>query len=74
MQLSPLGREGFKMSDAVTIYIYRRTNGWDSDVWRGDENLGGCTAPTLAGVIDTTYDVIAESDPQWADFNANEDL
>lgn len=62
------------MSDAVTIYIYRHTNGWESDVWRGEDNLGGCTAPTLAGVIDTTYDIIAESDPQWADFNANEDI
>jgi hypothetical protein len=62
------------MSDAVTIYIFRRLNCWDSDVWRGDENLGGCTAPTLAGVIDTTYDIVAESDPEWADFNANEDL
>lgn len=62
------------MSDALTIYVYRQTNGWESDVWRGEDNLGGCTAPTLTGVIDTTYDIIAESDPQWADFNANEDI
>lgn len=61
------------MSDALTIYISRQRNGWESDVWRGSDKLGGCTAPTLAGVIDTTYDVITESDPEWADFNANED-
>lgn len=62
------------MSDAVTIYVYRRTDGWESDVWRGDDNIGGCTAPTMAGVFDIAYDIIAEADPEWADFNANEDL
>jgi hypothetical protein len=62
------------MSDAVTIYIYRKTNGWESDVWRGDEQLGGCTGPTLVGVMDLTHEIIAESDPVWSDFNANEDL
>lgn len=62
------------MSDSVTIYIYRQKNGWESDVWRGDEVIGTCTAPTMAGVFDIAYDIIAEDDPQWADFNANEDL
>ena len=62
------------MSDAVTIYIYRQTNGWESDVWRGSDNIGTCTGPTMAGVFDTAYDIIAEHDPSWSDFNANEDL
>lgn len=62
------------MSDAVTIYIYRQTNGWESDVWRGSDNIGTCTAPTMAGVFDIAYDIIAEADPEWSDFNANEDL
>ena len=62
------------MSDALTIYVYHQTNGWESDIWRGDEQLGGCTAPTFAGVFDLTYEIIADSDPTWADFNANEDL
>jgi hypothetical protein len=62
------------MSDAVTIYIYRRTNGWESDIWRGDEQLGGCTAPSFGGVVDMTYEIIADSDPVWTDFNANDDL
>jgi hypothetical protein len=62
------------MSDALTIYVYRQLNGWESDIWRGDEQLGGCTGPTLGGVIDLVHEIIAESDPAWADFNANEDL
>jgi len=28
----------------------------------------------MAGVFDIAYDIIAEADPEWADFNANEDL
>ena len=62
------------MSDSVTIYIYRQLNCWESDIWRGDEQLGGCTGPTLVGVMDLTHEIIADSDPTWADFNANEDL
>lgn len=62
------------MSDAVTIYVYRQTNGWESDIWRGDEQLGGCTAPSFGGVIDLTYEIIADSDPVWTDFNANDYL
>ena len=62
------------MSDAVTIYVYRRTNGWESDIWRGDEQLGGCTAPSFEGVIDLTYEIIADSDPVWTDFNGNDYL
>lgn len=62
------------MSDALTIYISRQQFGWDSNIWRGDEELGGCTAPTLTGVIDLTHEIILESDPKWADFNANEYL
>ncbi len=54
--------------------MYQRINIWEADVWRGDEKIGGCTAPTMAGVFDIAYDIIAEDDPQWADFNANEDL
>lgn len=61
------------MSDALTIYVYRRENGWESDVWRCGDQLGGCTAPTLAGCIDTTHEIIADSDPEWADFDANKD-
>jgi hypothetical protein len=62
------------MSDALTIYISRQQFGWESDIWRGDEQLGGCTAPTFAGVFDLTYEIVADSDPVWTDFNANEDL
>ena len=62
------------MSDAVTIYIYRQTNGWESDVWRGVDNIGTCTGPTFEGVFDTAYNIIIDADPGWADFNANEDL
>ena len=62
------------MSDAVTIYIYRKHFGWESDVWRDGDNIGTCTGPTMAGVFDIAYDIIAEDDPSWADFNANEDL
>jgi len=62
------------MSDALTIYVSRQTNGWESDIWRGGDNVGGCTSPTFAGVFDLTYEIIADSDPTWADFNANEDL
>ena len=62
------------MSNALTIYVYRQSNGWESDVWRDGENLGGCTAPTFAGVFDLTYEIVADSDPVWTDFNANEDL
>jgi len=62
------------MSDALTIYVYRRLNGWESDIWRGDEQLGGCTAPSFGGVIDMTYEIIADSDPVWTDFNANDNL
>jgi len=62
------------MSDAVTIYIYRQTNGWESDIWRDGDNIGGCTGPTLAGVMDLAHEIIAEHDPVWSDFNANEDL
>jgi hypothetical protein len=62
------------MSDSLTIYISRQQFGWESDIWRGDEQLGGCTGPTLVGVMDLTHEIIADSDPTWADFNANEDL
>jgi len=62
------------MSDALTIYVYRQTNGWESDVWRGEDNLGGCTAPSFESVMDLTYEIIADSDPVWTDFNGNEDL
>jgi hypothetical protein len=62
------------MSDSLTIYVYRKLNCWESDIWRGDEQLGGCTGPTLVGVMDLTHEIISESDPTWADFNANEDL
>jgi hypothetical protein len=62
------------MSDKVTINIYRRTDIWESDVWRGDDNIGTCTGPTMAGVFDIAYNIIADTDPEWADFNANEDL
>ena len=54
--------------------MYQRINIWEADVWRGDEKIGGCTAPTMGGVFDIAYDIIAEDDPEWADFNANEDL
>lgn len=62
------------MSDALTIYISRNRNGWESDIWRGDEQLGGCTAPSLGSVIDLTHEIILDSDPKWADFNANDYL
>ena len=62
------------MSDEATIYVYRRKFGWESYVWRNEEVIGTCTAPTMAGVFDIAYDIIAEDDPSWADFNANEDL
>lgn len=62
------------MSDSLTIYISRQQFGWESDVWRGSDKLGGCTAPSLGGVVDVTYEIIMESDPKWADFNGNEDL
>jgi hypothetical protein len=62
------------MSDALTIYISRHQFGWESDIWRGDEELGGCTAPSLGSVIDLTHEIILDSDPKWADFNANDDL
>jgi hypothetical protein len=62
------------MSDALTIYVYRQLNGWESNIWRGGDNIGGCTAPSLGSVIDLTHEIIADSDPVWADFNANDDL
>ena len=62
------------MSDSLTIYINRQQFGWASDIWRGSDNIGGCTGPTLVGVMDLAHEIIAESDPTWADFNANEDL
>jgi len=37
------------MSDAVTIYIYRQTNGWESDVWR--ELLFISTVKQMAGSL-----------------------
>jgi len=61
-------------SDALTIYVYRRLNGWESDIWRGDEELCGCTAPSLGSLMDLTHEIILDSDPTWADFNANDDL
>ena len=62
------------MSSSATIYVIQRINIWEAYVWRGDEGIGNCTAPTMAGVFDIAYDIIAEDDPEWADFNANEDL
>lgn len=62
------------MSDAVTIYIYRQSNGWESDVWRGSDKLGVCTAPSFEGVIDLTCEIISDSDPVWTDFNGNDYL
>ena len=62
------------MSSSAIIHVYQRINIWEADVWRGDEKIGGCTAPTMAGVFDIAYDIIAEHDPSWSDFNANEDL
>jgi hypothetical protein len=62
------------MSDSLTIYINRQQFGWDADIWRGSDKLGECTGPTFAGVIDLTYEIVTESNPVWADFNANEDL
>lgn len=61
------------MNDKLTIHVYRRENGWESNIFRGYEELGGCTSPTLAGCIDTTHEIITDSDPEWADFDANED-
>ena len=62
------------MSSSATIYLIQRINIWEAYVSRGDEVIGNCTAPTMAGVFDIAYDIIAEDDPEWADFNANEDL
>ena len=62
------------MSDSLTIYISRQQFGWESDIWRGDEQLGGCTAPCLGSVIDLTHEIILDIDPKWASFNANDYL
>lgn len=62
------------MGDSLTIYVNRGQFVWESDMWRGSDKIGSCTGPTLAGVIDLVYEIISESDPQWADFNANEDF
>jgi len=59
------------MSDALTIYISRTSFGWESDIWRGDESLGGGTAPTFAGIYDMAYEIIYDNDPEWMGFNGN---
>ena len=60
------------MSDALTITIVRDINGWHSEISRSEMGeIGTCSGPTLAGVMDLAWEIVSEHDPEWADFDAN---
>jgi hypothetical protein len=70
-------------SDQVTITITKvkymgEPTIWDVTVEQGNEEIGGGTAPTFAGVYDMAYSIIAGGDKSnwytnpWVEFDAND--
>lgn len=59
------------------IFHYGRFSHWEMDVFYGDENIGGGTAPTYYGVSDMAADIVYEylkdnGKEGWFDSDANE--
>lgn len=77
-RISQPRREEQVRTEIKKVFHYGKFSHWEMDVFYGDENIGGGTAPTYYGVSDMAAEILHEylSDIEkkegWFDDDANE--